>query len=130
MKTELILKFSFLASHSLAQYEKPHPHLWKLEMAVSGETNNGMLVDMMLLKAGIEKIIEPLKSQYLNDCNSVGSIVREFPTCETLSLFFWEKLQNLLEIEFLPQNRSLKVSSVAITICNLDGEELGAVRRS
>ena len=128
MKTELLLKFVFEASHSLASYETPHRHLWRLEMTVEGEPMEGRILDMVILRERIQKQIDPLNHIYLNEYPHTNAQVREFPTCETLSGFFTFELQKILAEEFLSQNPTIKLTSVLVAICSIDGTELGAVR--
>ncbi len=128
MKTELILKFTFEASHSLAGFETPHPHLWKLEVAIQGQPVKGRIIDMVTLRERLQALIDQLKGTYLNESTRVDEQVKKFPTCETLSLFFSKELQEILKVEFFNQNPTVHLSSVQVAICDMDGTEMGAVR--
>ncbi len=130
MKTDLIAKFQFLASHSLAGYEIPHAHLWRLEITLSGEPKNGKIIDLIAFRENVQELIAPLESQYLNNCSAVTTQVREFPTCETLSVFFHEKIRHLTVHSFSLENPSIYLQSTLIAICAIDGTETGAVRIS
>jgi 6-pyruvoyl-tetrahydropterin synthase len=128
VKTELLLKFIFEASHSLADYEVPHPHLWILKLAVGGRPIQGRIIDIVRLRARIDQLIQGLKLTYLNDNPTVSDEVREFPTCETLSQYFYGQIQALLAHDFAPANPSVALTSVTIAICEMDGTEMGAAR--
>jgi 6-pyruvoyl-tetrahydropterin synthase len=130
MKTELLLKFNFEASHSLEGFETPHPHLWRLEFAVEGESIQGRIIDLVHLRERVDQLIMPLKLTYLNENLFVTSEVRKYPTCETLSEYFSHHLQVILQHEYYPHNASIRLTSVLVAICEMDGTEMGAVRRS
>jgi 6-pyruvoyl-tetrahydropterin synthase len=128
MRSELVLKFEFEASHSLTNYETPHSHLWKLEVAIGGEAYQGMIVDMMGVRTEVEKLLEDLKGTYLNENNLVDDSVRKAPTCETLDLFFSTRLNEVLKKQFSPLNPTVHLVSVMVTICSVGGTEIGGVR--
>lgn len=128
MRTELILRFEFEASHSLSGFEVPHPHLWTLEAVVGGEPIEGRIVDIVYLRSRIEKLIEPLKKTFLNENSYTSPSVRQFPTCETLSQFFFGELDQVIKNELQAQNRSVHLISITVAICDMNREEMGAVR--
>src|SRR5690348_8168104 len=121
MKMELLLKFTFEASHSLAGFETPHPHLWILDLSVAGKPIEGRILDIVTFRARIQKMVDSLTGVYLNDSLKVDAAVREFPTCETLSYFFASQLNKILSEEYLPHNPSVLLTSVTVRICNMDG---------
>ncbi len=128
MKTELILKFGFEASHSLTDYEIPHPHLWRLEVSLTGQPIEGRIADIPILRNQIQLLVDELSTTYLNDNSKVSANVREFPTCETLSEFFYQKLNALLQKQFCQKNPTIQLVSVMIAILNMENEEQGAVK--
>jgi hypothetical protein len=130
MKIELIVKFQFVASHSLQGYEPPHPHRWNLEIALTGTPENGKIIDLIEFRERVKEMISPLESQYLNDCKSVTPEVREFPTCETLCSFFQDQIHQQILNHWAKINPSLRLSSILVAICEVDGTETGAVRLS
>ncbi len=130
MKSELIVKFQFIASHSLEGYETPHPHRWQLEVVVSGVPKNGKIIDMFKFRDQIQELIQPLESQYLNDCPLVSPEIREFPTCETLCNFFQHEMSQRILMSYTKENPSLRLSSITVALCEMDGTETGAVRLS
>ena len=125
---ELVLKFDFISSHSLRGHETPHPHRWWLEFALSGAPLEGKIIDIVDLRERVMEMIKPLDHVYLNDFSGVPQAVRDFPTCETLSVFFSERLQLLISQYFIDQNPTLKLSSLSVSLCEMDGREMGAVR--
>ena len=130
MKAELIFKFRFSASHSLSGYEVQHPHLWNLELSLAGNPKDGKIVDMIEFRERITQLVAPLESQYLNELQAVSAEVRRVPTCETLCLYFAEEINKLIRLDFLTQNPSLVLSSVAVEICDMNGVAVGAVKLS
>jgi 6-pyruvoyl-tetrahydropterin synthase len=128
MKSELILKFRFEASHSLSGYETPHPHLWDLEITVGGQPIEGRIVDIVTLRKRIETLVDEIRSTYLNENQRVTENVREFPTCETLSHFFYKELQTVLMNEFQPSNPSICLTNILVAILEMNGVEMGAAR--
>ena len=128
MKTELLLKFVFEATHSLADYEEPHPHIWKLKVGISGDAIGGRILDIVKLRASAQSRVDRLVGTNLNENPIVYDSVREFPTCETLSVYFFREFQNMLNQEFLASNPSVKLSVVEVAICDMAQFELGAIR--
>lgn len=128
MRTELILKRTLLASHSLDSREEPHPHLFKLEFVFTGESIRGRIVDLPLLESAIDALIEPLQGRYLNDLSALPEAARAFPTCETLGATLVEWLQSKTLPSLAPENATLRVVSVMVTLCEPDGTEFGAAR--
>jgi 6-pyruvoyl-tetrahydropterin synthase len=128
MKTQLILKFEFTASHSLSGYEVPHPHVWTLETIIAGEPISGKIADIMVLRQLFQGILDPLESTYLNENLATNWAVREFPTCETLSGYFFDQFKHILSNRFLVENPTVQLSSVRVGICGMDRVETGAVK--
>ncbi len=128
MKQELLLQFQFEASHSLSGYETPHPHLWKIKVAIEGKPIQGRIIDLVVLRNRIQQLMDSLDQTDLNDCNGVSAQVNEFPTCETLAPFFYDKIQEILEKNFLPFSPSVRLTCVEVGLCDLLGVELGAIR--
>lgn len=57
------------ASHSLAGYEIPHFHLWKVEVEFSKALplKEDRLIDLVFLKTKIDELLLPLQGRYLNE---------------------------------------------------------------
>ena len=128
MRTELILKFSFEASHSLVGYETPHPHFWTLQVSITGSPQDGRIVDMVELRTKIQERLNPIQSSFLNESTEVDQQVRQFPTCESLCHFFFNEMNQIIEIHFSPKNPSLRLYSIEVTIADMNGSETGAAR--
>ena len=128
MKTELILKFEFEASHSLSGYEAPHPHIWLLETSISGHPVEGKIIDMILLRQRLQNLVNPLALTYLNENITVDSSVQKFPTCESLCSYFKNQIQDLIKTEFLKENNTLKVEFVSVALCDMNHFETGRVK--
>lgn len=129
---ELILKFIFRASHSLADYEKPHFHYWTLEAAISGEIRNGMIVDMAKLRTQLQTLVTPLEGQYLNDINDaklLAPAAQAAPTCETLGAHFATQIKTQLQTHFAPLNPTVHLAWVSVAIHEEDMKEMGRVRQ-
>lgn len=128
MRSELFLKFTFEASHSLIGNEVPHPHLWRLEVSLVGQPFDGKIVDMIRAREFIQHEILPLEKTYLNTNPYVDDSVRKSPTCESLSQFFWNRISEITESVFIRENRTVRLDGIGIALCSMDGEETGMVR--
>ena len=128
MKTELILKFVFEASHSLSGYEVPHPHIWKLKIGVLGDPVQGMILNLVELRASVQKTVDRLGGTYLNESTLVDDAVRAFPTCETLSVYFYREVEKILSHEFRPSHPSVRLSFIEMALFDMNQNEFGATR--
>lgn len=128
MNTQLILKFEFVASHSLLGYEVPHPHIWKLETVISGKPIAGKILDIMALRELFQGALTAVAGSYLNENPAAGAAVMEVPTCETLCEYFFSKFNSILKADFIKGNPTVQLSSVTVGICGMDGVETGAVK--
>ncbi len=128
MTTELLLKFEFLASHSLSVREEPHPHLWRMEVVLSGEPRDGMIVNLPEVRTAFETVVASLSHTFLNENPLLDASAKAAPTCETLSAYFFRRFENVLNRQFLLRNPTLNLKSVQVAICESDGFEWGAAR--
>ena len=128
MTTELLLKFEFLASHSLSVREEPHPHLWRMEVVLSGEPREGMIVNLPEVRTTFETVVASLSQTFLNENPLLDASAKATPTCETLSAYFFRRFEDVLHRQFLLRNPTLKLKSVQVAICEPDGFEWGAAR--
>ncbi len=128
MTTELLLKFEFLASHSLSVREVPHAHLWRMEVVLLGEPKEGMIVNLPEVRTAFEAVITPLSHTFLNDNSRLDDSAKATPTCETLSAYFFHTFENILNHQFAAHNPTLQLKSVQVAICEPDGFEWGAAR--
>ena len=78
----------FRASHSLAGFEVPHFHLWKLAVGFQSPLplKSDRLIDLIFLQTLLDEIIAPLNGTYLNESFS------ESPTSENMALWIWDKV--------------------------------------
>jgi 6-pyruvoyl-tetrahydropterin synthase len=128
MTTELLLKFEFLASHSLSVREEPHPHLWRMEVVLSGEPREGMIVNLPEVRTAFETVVASLSNTFLNKNPLLDASAKATPTCETLSAYFFRRFEDVLHRQFLLCNPTLKLKSVQVAICEPDGFEWGAAK--
>lgn len=103
----------FKASHSLAGFEQPHFHLWKVavEFKTALPLKKDRLIDLVLLHNELSKITDVLEGTHLND--TLGAS----PTSENMAIYIWKQVK----IKF-PQD---PLHQVSITLCGLDGEASG-----
>jgi len=128
MTTELLLKFEFLASHSLSVREEPHPHLWRMEVVLSGEPREGMIVNLPEVRTAFETVVASLSNTFLNENPLLDASAKATPTCETLCAYFFRRFEDVLHRQFLLKNPTLKLKSVQVAICEPDGFEWGAAK--
>jgi 6-pyruvoyl-tetrahydropterin synthase len=130
VKTELFLRFEFLASHSLSVREEPHLHLWRVVVALGGEPQNGMIISLPDLRAAFAEILAPLEHTFLNDNRLLDADAQRAPTCETLSTFFFSTFSDVLQRQFAAQNPTVALRSVEVAICEPTGFEWGSAKLS
>jgi len=128
MTTELLLKFEFLASHSLSVREEPHPHLWRMEVVLSGEPQEGMIVNLPEVRTAFETVVASLSQTFLNENPLLDASAKATPTCETLCAYFFRRFEDVLHRQFLLKNPTIKLKSVQVAICEPDGFEWGAAK--
>lgn len=103
----------FKASHSLAGFETPHFHIWKItvEFKTQLPLKGDRLIDLVLLQNEMANITAPLDNTYLND--TLGAS----PTSENMAAFIWKKVAAKFPNDPL--------YSVCVSLCNLHGESSG-----
>jgi 6-pyruvoyltetrahydropterin/6-carboxytetrahydropterin synthase len=104
---ELSQRFMFEAAHTLhrafdtASSQRVHGHTYYAEIAVAGAPDKhiGMIMDLALLRAGIEEIRAKLDHRMLDDVEGLGP-----PTLENLSSYIANQLTSTI-----PQITSVRV---------------------
>lgn len=103
---------SFKASHSLAGFETPHFHLWRISLTfvdpsfvALGFSKRDRVIDLVELQELIAKLTKPLENTYLN------TTLGRSPTSENLCEWIWEQWANLPYFEHL-QSISIELSSL------------------
>ena len=128
MRSELVLKFVFEASHSLAGYEEPHPHLWRLEVCLVGQIFQGKIIDIVKAREAILAEVRPLEKTFMNDNLKLDEPARKAPTCETLCQYFWNRISKVTDEVFVKENRTVLLDGIGIALCDMNGVETGLVR--
>ena len=83
----------FDSMHMLPGHSKcgvPHGHTYKVEVEVSGEIVNGMVIDFAVLKSALREIIRGLDHINLNT-------LLPYPSCENIALEIHKRLKPRLE---------------------------------
>lgn len=112
----LTVQAELRASHSLAGFETPHFHLFKVAATFQTELPlvSDRVIDLVFLQDRLHEILNPLSGAYLNEVLSLS------PTSENLALWVWDQLTHMLPTEPL--------QCVEVTLCSLDGVASGSAR--
>ena len=92
---ELTVKAEFEAAHFIKNYPgkcaRLHGHNWIVEAVANGTELNelGILIDFKILKAELNKILDELDHQFLNELEIFS---KKNPTAEILAKVIFEKL--------------------------------------
>jgi 6-pyruvoyl-tetrahydropterin synthase len=105
------------ASHSLAGFEVPHFHRFKvaLEFQASLPLKQDRLIDLVQLQNDLQKILAPLEGRHLN-----SALPDLSPTSENLAIWIWD--------QFLRAHPQAPLKAVSITLCDLEGRASGEAR--
>ena len=93
---ELTVIVEFEAAHRIVDYpgkcDRLHGHNWSVEVTVEGEKLNslGMLIDFKELKGEVNKVMDLLDHNYLNELPAFQKIN---PTAENIAKFIYEKMK-------------------------------------
>jgi 6-pyruvoyl-tetrahydropterin synthase len=128
MRSQLILHFEFIASHSLSVRETPHDHRWRLKTVIQGEPQNGMILNMVEVRSAFQTCIAPLANSYLNDNDRLSLAAQQTPTCESLAAHFFGQFTTVLTDRFCPGNPTIKLQAIEVELYEPDGHEWGSVR--
>ena len=92
---ELNVRSEFEAAHKIENYPgkcaRLHGHNWIVEAIVKGSELNelGILIDFKILKSELNKVLDELDHQYLNE---LELFAEKNPTAENLAKIIFEKL--------------------------------------
>lgn len=92
---ELTVSGEFEAAHRIVGYDgkcnRLHGHNWSVEAIVDGRELDrlGMLVDFKVLKLELNRVLDELDHQYLNDLEPFRELN---PTAENLARFVFDRL--------------------------------------
>ncbi len=126
MRIKLLVQHDLVASHSLEGNEAPHPHLWKVELTLTGEPIKGKIIDLPTVGKGVRECLLPFENVYLNECELLNPVARSFPTCETLAADFAYRLDHQVFEPLRQSHPSLQLLSVQVTLCDLDHRVWGS----
>jgi 6-pyruvoyltetrahydropterin/6-carboxytetrahydropterin synthase len=96
---EVSVEESFAAGHALRGYrgkcENPHGHNYKVRITLSGQEldNIGLLYDFKDLKLAMNKVIERMDHQFLNDIEPFQTLN---PSAENMAKYFFCEVGTLL----------------------------------
>jgi 6-pyruvoyl-tetrahydropterin synthase len=113
---------NFKAAHSLSGFETPHFHLWKLaiEFSTQAPFEGDRLIDLVYLQKKVHEIVAPIENKFLNP------IFGFQPTSENMAQWLWKQVNDSLS----SANEHARLSGVSVTLCDLEGEAMGAARLS
>ena len=114
----LTTEASFDAAHFLTNYEGKckniHGHRWRVIASISGELNNGMVIDFGILKNDLKELCDYFDHSFIVEKNSLKKelfdmlnsdfLLREVPfrtTAENFSKYFYDELSkkyNVIEV--------------------------------
>jgi len=105
---EVKVSREFCAAHFLRDYigkcANLHGHNWKVEIAFQSRklSSNNLLVDFNDLWSALDKLIEVLDHQNINDLSPFD---RESPTSEKLAQWFFEEIKTHLPNQSPPPSK-------------------------
>jgi len=98
----IFIKSHFSAGHHLRNYpgncERPHGHNWKVEVTVKTDSLDelGMGIDFRALKEAVEKVLDSLDHNDLNEHPDFQSVN---PSSENIAAYIFNNLQNDLSAD-------------------------------
>lgn len=127
-KHQLEVSFDFIASHSLHVREEPHDHLWEIHLVLEGTPKGGFLFNLIDLRNLYEEDLKSFEGTFLNQQPLLDLSTRQTPTCETLSLFFFQRWEKLLQQEYGTTYPDVYIYSIGVTLFEKDGKKWGTSR--
>ena len=110
---ELTVIVEFEAAHRIVGYpgkcNRLHGHNWSIEVSVAGTKLNGlgMLVDFKELKQEVNKIMDRLDHQYLNELPIFQE--NNNPTAENIAIYIYNELETSPLFEATCKVKTVKV---------------------
>ncbi len=101
------------ASHSLAGFETPHFHLFRVavEFRMPFPLQGDRVIDLVLLQKVLDGALAPLQGTYLNETLGLS------PTSENLCVWISDEFEQRLS--------GAPLDSVSVELCDLDGRAMG-----
>lgn len=115
---EVTVQQTFAAGHSLRNYhgkcENVHGHNYRVEVTFQGERLDGagLLVDFLEVKALMNKVIDYLDHQYINDLKPFDELN---PSAENLAKYFHDEIRAGLGQENPVEIAEVKIWETDIT---------------
>lgn len=115
---EVTVLQTFAAGHSLRNYhgkcENVHGHNYRVEVTFQGERldETGLLVDFLEVKALMNKVIDYLDHQYINDLKPFDELN---PSAENLAKYFHDEIRAGLGQENPVEIAEVKIWETDIT---------------
>jgi 6-pyruvoyltetrahydropterin/6-carboxytetrahydropterin synthase len=123
---ELVIKSHFSAAHNLRNYggacERLHGHNWHVEVYVRAAVlgAGGMVLDFRILQEELDKVLDPLDHQYLND---LPYFQKEEPSSENIAHYIYEALEERLRPHGLSSHKVTAWESEKAGASYLGGEQ-------
>ena len=118
---EVCVEKTFASGHSLRNYrgkcENVHGHNYRVQVTVRGErlAPNGLLVDFVELKRLMNKVVDYLDHQFINDLPPFTEIN---PSAENIAKYFYDEMSGDLRGEVPVEISEVKIwetdTSVAV----------------
>lgn len=127
MRLELIVKLRFKATHTLEENERVHEHEWRVDTTLQGNPSEGRIISLPFAQNIFNSRLERIRNTHLNTNEVLDASSRAFPTCENLVHLLFREFSEALRLH-VPENPSLKITSIEVGVSEDDGNEMGAAR--
>ena len=110
---EVTVEQTFAAGHALRNYkgscENVHGHNFKVQVRIEGPSldDSGLLVDFLEVKAVMQKVIDRLDHQFLNE---IPPFDIKNPSAENIAEYFHSEMSSSLSVAPVP----LRISEVRV----------------
>ena len=112
---EVSVEETFAAGHALRHYrgkcENVHGHNWRVMVTFVGESVDkaGMLVDFVEVKKSMNKVIDYLDHQFINDLKPFDELS---PSAENIAKYFFDEMNS--DLAATPGEAPCKISQVKV----------------